>query len=225
MPPFIPVTNAAQFELQFSQSDGSFAENQFWIQRTGAWSLAQLNTMAAALKTWYTTGDGANSYNNNQSNTCALQGIAFRDMTTQNSSTGIYQTGLPIAAINAGTAAPLGLSFAITARTGLAGRNFRGRSFFIGMQATDFSDLTKNLVASAAAAHFVSIWNSLITAVPAADVAASLVVCSRYHQPGGPGTPTVPRLTGVTTPITSYGFHDLFADFQRRRAPGHNRHR
>lgn len=224
MATFTPVTNGAQFSLQYTQGDLSFAENIFWVQRSAAWTEAELLTMAAAFKTWWATGDGTNSFKAAQSSNVSLNAVGYRDYTSQAGFSGVYQTGLPVAAIGVGTAAPLGCSFALTARTGLAGKSFRGRVFFCGLVAGDFSNEPLNAISGTVAANIVSALNSLITAVPAADATCKLVVCSRFHQPGGPGTPSVPRSAGVTTPITTYGFHDLFMDFQRRRAPGHNRH-
>lgn len=225
MSQFVPVNNAAQFTLQFSQQDGSFAENEFWVQRTGAWSQALLTTMAAAFKTWFGTGDGTRSYKSSMVTTASLQGVGYRDMTTQNGYTGVYQTGLPIAGTDAEAGVSLGVTFSLTARTGLAGRSFRGRTFLVGMGLSQFSSVPNNLVDGTHAGNYVSLFNALPAAVTAADAAATLVVCSRYHQVGGPGSPSVPRAAGITTPILAYGYHDLFADFQRRRAPGHNRHR
>lgn len=222
---FVPVTNGAQFTLQYAQQDGSFAENEFWVQRTGAWTTVLLTAMAAGFKQWWETGDGANSLKQTQCAAMSLQGVGYRDHTTQNGLTGIYQTGLPESATGAGTASPLGLAFSVTARTGLAGRSFRGRTFINGLVTSNFSDATKNLVSAGTAGYYLNAFNALITKVAAVDAACTLVVCSRFHQPGGSGTPSVPRASGVTTPITSYGYHDLFADFQRRRSPGHNRHR
>lgn len=224
MAAFIPVNNAAEFSLQYIQGDLSFAENVFWVQRSAAWTEAELLTMAGAFKTWWTTGDGANSFKGLQVNTLALNAVGYRDFTTQAGFSGIYQTGLPIQAVAVGVGAPLGCSFSLTARTGLAGKSFRGRVFFCGLVAGDFSNEPLNAISGAQAANMVSALDALITAVPAADATCKLVVCSRFHQPGGPGTPSVPRTAGLTTPITAYGYHDLFMDFQRRRAPGHNRH-
>jgi len=224
MTPFVPVANAAQFSLQYQQGDGTFAENVFWVKRSAAWNQAELVTMAGAFKTWWATGDGTNSLKSLQNANVALTGVGYRDMTTQTGYSGVYQTELPASAIYGGAAAPLGTSFSFTARTGLAGRSNRGRLFFVGLSVGSFSNEGLNEISATFAADMVSVLNSLITAVTEADATCTLVVASRYYQPGGPKTPTVPRAAGVTNPITTYGFHNLFMDFQRRRAPSHNRH-
>lgn len=222
---FIPVVNAAQFTFQYSQQDGSFAENEHWIQRSAPWTSGTLLAMAAALKTWWTTGaGGGNSYQAGLISACSLQGIGYRDMTTQHGLTGIYQTGMPLVGGDAEAGVPLGVTFSLTSRTGLAGRNFRGRTYIIGMGVSHFTSVPNNLVLAGHAASLVAMMNSLISAVPAADATCTLVVCSRYGGVPTVGGKSVARVTGLTTPITTFGFHDLYADFQRRRAPGHNRH-
>jgi hypothetical protein len=221
---FVPVTNGAQISLQYAQGDNSFAENVFWVHRTTAWNSADLIAMAGAFATWWGTGDGTHSFKNLQNANMALAGVGYRDNTTQNGLSGVYQTGLPIQAVGSGAAAPLGTSFSITARTGLAGRSYRGRVFMVGLGANDFSNEPLNAISGTYAGQCVSALNALITAVPAADANSTLVVCSRFHQTGGPGSKSDPRAAGVTTPIATYGFHNLFMDFQRRRAPSHNRH-
>jgi len=221
---FVPAVNTAQFSLQYAQGDNSFAENVYCIERTAAWNTAALQAIAAALKTWWGTGDGTNSFKNLMNANAAITGIGYRDMTTQNGLSGVYQTGLPIQAVGSGPAASLGLSFSITARTGLAGRSFRGRTFMCALGTGDFANITLNEISGVYAGNCVSALDALLTAIPAADPDCSVVVVSRFHQPGGPHTPTVPRTTAVMTPVVSYGFHNLFMDFQRRRAPAHNRH-
>src|ERR1700747_674322 len=199
---FIPVVDAAEITLQFSQQDGSFAENVFCVQRSAAWDISHLNTMAAAFKTWWTTGDGVHAYQKYATTACSLVAIGARDMTTQTSDSVVYNTGLPIAGLDASAEIPLGITWALTARTGLAGRSFRGRTFVVGMATDTFATPSLNLIGAAAAVDWVDAFNALITAVPAADATCTLVVCSRVHN-------GAPRVSGVTTPITSYGYHNL----------------
>lgn len=223
--PFIPVANTAQFGMQFSQPDSSFAENIYWVKRTSAWTLSGLTTMAAAIKAWWDNGDGTQKPKNWCNSSTEVTAISYRDYTTVNGLTGIYQTGLPDVGASGFGPLELGLTFALTARTGLAGRNYRGRTFLVGLPTNVVSDRTKNTVDATSAGELAAAWTALVAAVTAADAACTLVVCSRYGGVPTVGGKSVPRVAGITTPIVSYGYSKLFLDFQRRRAPGHNRHR
>jgi len=220
---FVPALNGLQVGMQFS-SGGDVNQNTFWVKRSVAWDAAGITTMLAAFKTWFVTGDGANYYKLIMSSDVSLVSISGRDFTTQHGLTSIYQTGLPIVGGHAVPQIQLGCTKAFTARTGLAGKSYRGRVFTVGIPTDQASAPDAGTVLAAYNTSMSAALSALIPAVTAADADSVLVVCSRYYQPGGPNTPTLPRATAVMTPITSFGYHDLNVDFQRRRAPGHARH-
>lgn len=219
---FIPAINTAEIALQFAQSDGEFAENTFYVESTGAYTSTILTALAQAFMDWWKTGDGTHSYRGIQSSLITLLGCTARDLTTQ-SSDNVTVAADETSNVGGGSADPLqnGLSKAITWRTGLSGRSFRGRTFLVGLTLDDLAAGANNQFNPTKVANYVSALTSLIAAVTAAEAACKLVVLSRYTLTSGH---TAPRATGVMTPIISCGSHDLFVDFQRRRAPGHNRH-
>jgi len=221
---FVPCLNMAQFSLIFSTPSGDIAENNVWIRRSAAWDNAHLATMAGALVTWFGTGDGVHSYQNQMTNQCSLVSVAWRDHTTINGLSNNTQAGLPLAGTDLTEGTNPGLTKAFTFRTGLAGKSFRGRAFFVGMPANVTAPAEQGLVSAGWAGPVASAWGALIAAVPAADASAVWAVVSRFYQPGGPGTPTVPRANGVYTPVVAVGYAGLAVDFQRRRAPAHSRH-
>lgn len=221
---FVPVSNGLQVTYQFQDATGDINENVFWVQRSGAWSVSLVTAMLEAMANWFANGDGTHSYQKIMSSSCSLVAMAGRDFTTQHGISIINQVGLPAAGTGASTAIAAGTTKALTHRTGLAGKSYRGRTFLCGIDSgavpvPDSGEILASFMTNAVAA-----FTALIGVPPAADAEATLVVCSRYYQPGGPGTPTVPRSAGVTTPITSFGYSTLNVDFQRRRAPGHARH-
>jgi len=219
---FIPALNTAEVSLQFAQQDGEFAENTFYVENSAAWTAGDLTTIAQNFMDWWKNGNGTYSYRGSQSSLVTLLGCNARDLTTA-SSDSVTVAADETSNVGGGSADPLqnGLTKAITWRTGLSGRSFRGRTFLVGLTLNDLEGGANNQFAAASVAHYVLFCGSLITAVPAALATAELVVLSRYHLVSGH---TVPRTDGVMTPIISAGNHDLFVDFQRRRAPGHNRH-
>ncbi len=221
---FVPALNAANIAMHFTDPNGDDQVNSFWVKNSAAWTGADMDTMLAAFHTWFDTGNGVQSYVKLMSHHCALNAITGRDMTTQHGLSHVYQTGLPDAGLAIVNAIEAGCTKAITSRTGLAGKSYRGRTFLIGVDVTKVATPEIGTIDATYCANAVLAFNSLITAVPAAVATCTLVVCSRFYQPGGPHTATLPRATAVLTPITSFGFHDLNVDFQRRRAPGHGRH-
>jgi hypothetical protein len=224
MPTFVPCLDTLELSLQFAQSDGSFAENVLFALKGSAWNNTEINDMIAGLVTWFGTGDGTHSYQDIVANDTSLVAVGYRDLTTIASASGVSNAGLPLVGTNAGATDTLGVTFTITHRTGLAGRSFRGRTYLVGIPAG--VGTSPNVVDGPTYADpAVDAFGSLITAIPGAVAGSEWVVCSRYHaNPLPPPVGSVPRAAGVMTPITSVGYHDLFMDFQRRRAPAHNRH-
>jgi hypothetical protein len=220
---FIPALDTAEVSMIFTQPDGSNAENTFYVKRTSAWSSSELTTIANAFITWFGTGDGTHSYKVNVASTFSLSNVIARDLTTDTSSIISTNSGLPIAGTDSAAAAQMGETFAITARSGLSGRSNRGRTFVVGLPEDAFATGILNTIKSTFANSLVSAFNALLTAVPAADAACEVVILSRYHGIDSGGKP-IPRATGVMTPVSVYGYSNLLMDFQRRRAPGHNRH-
>lgn len=216
---FIPVIDCAEVSLKFSQTDGEFAENTFGVQRDEAWDHASLLAVANAFVTWWDVGDGAGGiYRTFQAAGVNILGATARDLTTEG---GMAVDSTVVPAHTHGTAANFqlqnGVSFAVTARTGLAGRSQRGRTFLVGLANDVLTASGDDVINAGVAANFILMMNKLILNVTAADAHSKLVVISRRHN-------NAPRVTGVTTAITNYGIHDNFLDYQRRRAPGHNRH-
>jgi hypothetical protein len=214
---FIPCANAAQVQMQYAQSNGDFAENVFWVTDSAGWTGAKLNDLCETFIDWFPVGGGGQSLQGFVSTGTSLVNVAARDYTTQNGVVGASQESLPLAGLDAGADVAKGITWAITGRTGLAGRSFRSRMYVIGLTANSVPVAGTNVVDSTHAAHMILAMNGLGPAIQAAVATQTLVVCSRRVN-------NAPRANGVMTPITSYGYHNLFTDFQRRRAPAHNRH-
>jgi hypothetical protein len=218
--PFIPFPNMAQLTLQFSVPDGDIAENVFNVQRSSAWTGAGLTAMAQGLQDWWYAGAGGTSdYRQYQHSSVALVQTTARDLTTQ----GGRVVSVPAnQASNVGASGSAiiqnGLTFSLTARTGLAGPSQRGRTFLVGLTSGFLDAGDVNKVQAAEVAVLITAFNALITKVAAVDAACTLVVASRRHN-------NLWRSTGQTTPITVWGYNNLNLDYQRRRAPGHGRHR
>jgi len=106
---------------------------------------------------------------------------------------------------------PGNVSLAVSFRTGLSGRSFRGRNYLAGLTE---GQVTGNEISSTAAAAFVDVYEGLLPTLTALSL--THVVVSRFA--GG-----LPRVSGVATPVVSYLTTDLVVDSQRRRLTGRGR--
>jgi len=224
VPAYIPAVNCLEVALSFTDVTGDENINKFNVLKSAPWDAAHITTMLDAFITWFTVGDGSNAYQDLISNTCNLVAVKGRDLTTASSASLVTNAGLPIAGSYASVSIAPGLTKAVTHRTGLAGKSFRGRTFLVGIPLDETPSITDGIINAGFMATALLAFDSLLGAVTAADAAATLVVLSRYGGAPPIGGHSVPRATGLMTPITSFGYSTLNLDFQRRRAPGHARH-
>jgi hypothetical protein len=224
--PFVPCARTAEVTLRYSQYDGSEAINTLWFQGTATYTPTTLATLADAIASWWNDGTGIGDDAGLKAVTASgtsLQDVTARDMSTQAGPVVVWNTGLPIDGTNSNDPLELGLTVATTFRTGIAGRAYRGRNFMAGMCVDGLSLPAGNIVSDTLLAKLVTAYGGLLTYVPTvATNGDHHVVASRYHVVGGS---LVSRDAGILTHVISYGHADNLLDFQRRRAPGHNRHR
>ena len=210
--PFVPVHNAAEFELVYSY-DGQVCENTIGVQFTADPSAGALDGVAAILHTWFTGAFGPNL-----SSSLSLTLIRGTSLTTD-TSTGIeYSTGLPEAATGPADGAPGNVAPCVSFRTGLRGRSHRGRNYVCAVPQEELDHATLNPGWMTAV---LGAYNALPALLEPAG--ATWVVISRFsgvdpitHRP-------IPRTTGITTPVDNAAFTDNKSDSQRRRLPGRGR--
>lgn len=209
----------AQATINVQTPDGDIAQNVLHISNggSGAWSAADLTTLANTLDTWLTTGDGSgNNFVAHLQSAYTVVEISCRDLTTQAGAE--FNKSVNHVGGDSGGRMADGLTKAITLRSGLAGRSYRGRIFCIGLSALNADATDKNLMYSASVAVQIAIWTSLISTVSGAHTGWVWVILSR--QAG-----LAKRSTGVGTAITAVGVSNNYFDYQRRRAPFHGRHK
>lgn len=219
MPVFQDCPGIAEVVLQFVQPDGSIAENALHFSNGGVdvWPSGDLTTLANAVGTWWATGDGSgNTYKGIVSEHTTLANVIARDLTVEDSNIETVASG--VAGEDTSVYLPNGVTWSITHRTGKLGRVNRGRTFVIGLCEDSQDTSLKNSLDATVAANQILAFGALIPAIPAANAAWYWGVLSRRLD-------KAVRATGVITPITSVGYANLNLDYQRRRAPGHNRHR
>lgn len=204
---FIPVPNVAQVDMIYTQ-DNQPVENVYHYQFAAPPTALDLNNLIDSLKTWE-TDHGAGL----RSDDVALVRIKARDLTTVDG-IGVDRQIVPaIVGTNVAGAMPNNVTLAMTWRTGLAGRSFRGRTYHIGLVKGTLT--APNQVSNAGQASLIAAYTLLLDVDPAGS--PPLVVVSRRHA-------NADRLVGIATPVTACTT-DGFVDSQRRRLPFHNRHR
>jgi hypothetical protein len=197
--PFIPVNNAARFELIYTV-ESQRIENTLWIHRkTTAWTAANLATMAGRLVTWWTASYAPRTFDGLQ-----FEKIVATDFTSQTTPRIEYVSGLPLLGTDANDPCPNNVTVAISLRTALRGRSYRGRVYHCGMTV---AMVAGSKLAAGWNALLAACYNALLTAVN--DTDHELVVCSQFNNHAWRGA-------GVVTPIIAISIDDNL-DSQRRR--------
>lgn len=216
---FIPGAGLVQVVMQFSQFDGEICENVFGVDSgTGAAvDATYLGHVCTAFITWFNTGDGANKYQQWCGSGTTLLSVTAKDLTVQDGGE-VTVSANQGGGDSSGTPLPNGVTYCVTAKTGLGGRSGRGRTYLVGMTSSQQDSSNRNKTTASHSLSAVAMMQSLIGAVHAITGGSSaLVVLSRRHN-------NAPRSSLLATPVVFYSARNLFLDYQRRRAPAHNRH-
>lgn len=204
---FHPIPNTAQVDMVYLQGDQP-CENRYFVAGAGAWDLSMLTTLSSDFAAW--EADVAAPLRNAST---SLIKIFARDMTTEAGAE--LETDHSTPGTWAGTALPQNATISLKAQTGSAGRDRRGRTYWIGL-AANMESANPGVMIGSVVAELVTALNALVAV--AFPNTGKLVVAHR--KSGG-----VYITPAVTHQILSYTAADHYFDSQRRRLPGHNRHR
>lgn len=199
---FVPVPNTALAEIRMTD-DFQKVENTLYFDFGAPPTVTDLQNLGADLLAWYIALMGPL-----QSSGVALREIYITDLT---SATGPTHTETPATLITGGASGeqlPNNVSVAVSFRTALRGRSFRGRNYFVGL--VD-SQVAHNTLTGAMIAALTNAYNQLPASLGTSG--AIWVVVSRF-------TAGAPRVTGVATPVSAVVIVDDTVDSQRRRLPG-----
>jgi hypothetical protein len=206
--PFVPVANSVLTEIRYTQN-AQQVENTLWFEFPTAPAAADLVTLDNAVMSWWSA-----NVQPLQSSAVQLREI---HSTAQDGTSGVQDTFAPPVAAFGGASPnvePGNVTMAISFRTGLRGRSFRGRNYAVG--------LTEDQVAgNDFVAGLTSLWQAAYAAlIPAAAAAGwTWIIASRFSGVDVNGDP-IPRAAGVTTPVTAVVVVDSNVDSQRRRLTG-----
>lgn len=199
---FIPIPECIQVEIVYHW-DGQKVQNVLHYDTGGTITPAQAEIVGAYIKGWW---DG-NMQPLVASNVYLLE-IFIRDMSAEFAPVYVYSDGLPMSGAGSSPSLPNNVSLALTKRTILRGRSYRGRLYHIGLCE---GQVTGNTVDPNVVTNLISLYGPLLE-IPVGEESYPLVVASRYQD-------KAPRSQGVMTRVISWS-SDGMVDSQRRRLPG-----
>jgi len=204
--PFIPVPNTVQVEVVY-ELDGQICENTInYTLGTATPVLADIQDLVETVSSIIRA-----SIIPLLTNTITLLRLVGTLIEVADGLQYISTTGLPAVGGSSDLPLPNNVSLAMSLRTGLSGRSFRGRNYIVGLTQ---AAVVGNTVNTSEISALLTAYESL--RVPPTDAAWQMSVVSRFT--GG-----APRTTGVATPVTSVIVVDATVDSQRRRLPGRGR--
>lgn len=208
---FHPVPSTAQVVMQYLCCD-QVCQNTYWVKGTGTWDATQLEALAVAFEGWESTTAHGERHTD-----CALTEVRCTDYNVADSFQFIAATN--IVGLQPLPACPNNVTISIKAVTGLSGRAKRGRTYWIGIPTAALNGgghdqtLTTGYL-GAVVSHLTALADGTVVLPNGGE----LVVA---HRRSGSAFFTPAQ----TFPIITFQAADLFLDSQRRRLPGHNRHR
>lgn len=200
--PFIPFANTVRAALTFISLD-QVCVNVFHYMVDEGPSMQTMMDLGDGLITWWTTNLRAEVHSG-----VTLYQVEVINLTQQNAPGVIRTTGLPLAGTSSSAAMPNNVTVAISWKTSLRGRSFRGRTYHIGLTE---SNCENNYLTTAFAASLQTAYEDLL-AINTDVGPAVLVVASRQYN-------GVVRTNGVATIVESCVV-DRGLDSMRKRLPG-----
>ena len=201
--PFQPAPGIIEVALRFT-SQGQRAVNVFHVGPNFGEQTVDIPTVSVIFSQWY-----QQYLRPIQHETTVLNEFVLTDLSVEAG----QQLTLPMGENNTGNligiAAPNNVTIAVSLRTGLRGRSYRGRVYHVGLAQ---SQIQGNFLTPAAAASIREAYDTLVTQMSDGE-GGDLVVLSRQLN-------NATRATAIGTPILSATLTDTTIDSQRRRLPG-----
>lgn len=206
--PFVPVQNVALVETRCTL-DFQQVENTLYFRFPAIPGSSVLTTLGNEVLTWW-----QNVFAPLVSSALVLREVVVTDLS---SATGPQVTVVPTGLLQGGNLiGPIANSNTLTVsfRTANRGRSFRGRNYVLGLSSSDLSGA--NNIKGTTITALVTAYEGLFDV--ADNASAVWVVVSRFSGVDASGKP-VPRVTGISTDITTVVVVDDVLDNQRRRLP------
>lgn len=199
---FQPVIGTAEVDIR-GTLNGQLVENTIFLHVGDAWTPELLASAASIVRDWWFA-----SIMPALPTAYVFREVFVKDLTTAAGLEASDAIGFGIQGTDSRAVLPGNATLAVSFRTGLAGRSFRGRNFVPGMTV---GDVEGNTVTTGFAGEMSSGYAGLLTALVDSDF--TWVVVSRV-------TEGAIRATGLTTPVIAVAITDLLVDSMRRRLTG-----
>lgn len=199
---FQPVIGTAEVDIR-GTLNGQLVENTIFLHVGDAWTAELLASAASIVRDWWFANIMPalpTAY--------VFREVFVKDLTTAAGLEASDSIGFGIQGTDSRAVLPGNATLAVSFRTGLAGRSFRGRNFVPGMTV---GDVEGNTVTTGFAGEMSGGYEALLTALVDSDF--TWVVVSRV-------TEGAIRATGLTTPVIAVAITDLLVDSMRRRLTG-----
>lgn len=202
------VDNTVMVEMIHTHGSNR-VENVYHVLCPGVPTLANLNAILGVFDTW--ERNQARLNRTNVTTWVAYSLLSIHDPGQPFLAGNVLPSGVVGALPGTG---PPNLTVAVKWSTGLSGRSYRGRSYWIGLPASEVD--VNGLVVASRINNIVTAYGQLRTALTTAGF--TLVVCSKYSGVTivNGYRRAIPRERGITTPITSITC-DTYVDSQRKR--------
>jgi hypothetical protein len=207
--PFVPVPNTIEVDINYLQ-DSQVLQNTLYFENPIGWDAGEIGGFLTALRTLIV------------SDLMPLLSASIQvfelvgKLLDAASSVGFtLAVSPPVSGGDINEAMPNHVSYAISFKTGLSGRSFRGRNYVPGLTT---ASVEGNVISSATRTGLLDFYTTVLDMATTASVI--MVVVSRYSGIDPVTKKPIPRVTGITTPILSFSTADLVIDSQRRRLPG-----
>lgn len=211
--PFVPIPNTAAVEIRMTQ-DQQLVENTLYFRLGSSLTPTNLTQLCQDLVGWWDT-----LYSAQASSAVELVEVTATDLTTETGPVGSFNPSTTLLGALTSPALPNNVTIAVSFRTASRGRSFRGRNYFVGLTE---SQVTDNTLSDPSAAAILDIYQNLLPVGGLFTDDWIWVVASRFSGVNADGVP-IPRVTGLSTPITSAVIVDKVIDSSRRRLPGRGR--
>lgn len=200
--PYIEVPETAEVRLKYL-TPGGVAENVINFQKDGGWAPGEMEDLANAVKDSWET-----NISTDVTEDVSLDEVVATDISTETGP----QFALPagISGAIASPALPQNVTLAIAFRTGLRGRSYRGRLYYVGLAE---SQVVGDQVSEAFQGGIIENFEAFFEGVSDAVPGATHVVVSRCQDDAW-------LTTAVVTPVLTYTA-DRTIDTQKRRLLGH----
>jgi hypothetical protein len=208
--PFVPVANAVGVEMRMTLDNQKIENTLYFFNPTGP-DATNMTLLASELEGWWT-------------NECApllpldvaLREIVITDLTTATSFQVTSALAAPVFGTVGSPALPNNVSMAVSFRTALRGRSFRGRNYIAAL--TEGS-VVNNTVQPTQVADWIAAYAQLLTDPGIAAAGYTWCVVTRFSGVDANGDP-IPRVAGGAQPVTAVVVTDTTVDSMRRRLPG-----